>query len=130
PSSVKRLGGTDPDRTTDYTYDSYGRILTDHNFAGTITNVFKADTTLKDCLDTVTDRAGAVTTYDCDSAGDVTSETLAVAAKDLQPAQSRVTTKAYDGVGRLKSITTNDGTYTRTITNTYDNSGRLTRVDD
>jgi YD repeat-containing protein len=130
PSSVTRSNAQTTARTTSYTYDSYGRTLTEQNAAGTITNTYAADATLLDCLATMVDRANAETDHTCDPAGDVLTTTQVIAAVDQQPAQSRVTTKTYDKLGKLKTVQATDGVFTRTVTNTYDGSGRLTQSSD
>jgi RHS repeat-associated protein len=129
PSSVTRSGTGVTSRTTTYTYDSYGRILTDANAAGTLTNTFKSDATTN-CLEKVVDRTGAETTYVCNGAGDVTKITQKVRATGPQPLQNRVTDQTYDGVGRPKTVVTNDGSFTRTITTDYFADGALKEVRD
>src|SRR5439155_8917159 len=97
-------------RTTNYTYDGYGRVLTEQDAAGTTTTAYWADASNKDCAQTVTDPTGAATDYVCNLAGDITSTTVHVRAKDTQPAQdNRTTTTTYDDVGRVKTVTTSDG---------------------
>jgi RHS repeat-associated protein len=133
PSTVTRTGtGLSSSRTTTYTYDSYGRVLTDADGAGTITNTYGDGAGGGDqrCLTKVMDRASAETDYQCSSTGDVTQTTVVVPAVDLQSGQNRVTTKTYDKLGRPLTVQTVDGTTTRTITNTYDHSGFLTQIED
>jgi len=127
PDSETRtgVGGSavpDPARTTSYTYDVYGRVLTTQTAAGTLTNTFS---TTDACLGKTVDAAGAETDYTCDGAGDITQSTVVVPAKDTQAAQNRLTTTTYDGVGRVKTVTTPDSV---TI-DTYDAAGELTDVE-
>lgn len=130
PTSTTLSAAGQTSRTTSYTYDGYGRTLTEQDSTGTTTTAYWSDTSQKDCAQTLTDSTGAVTDYDCNLAGDDTSTTVHVRAKDAQPAQDRTTTKTYDGVGRVKTVTTSDGSVTRVVTNTYDDAGRLTQVAD
>jgi RHS repeat-associated protein len=102
---------------------------------GTFTKVWWAESNHKACLNETIDRAGAVTHYDCDSAGRITSVTVDVDAQRTQtPGQNRTTTFGFDAVGRpTTTITTNGVTppiTTRTVTNVWDLAGRLKQVND
>jgi len=129
PNTVTVSGSGVTSRTTTYTYDDYGRILTDQNAAGTIANTYYPDGLhpTASCLVKQVDRAGGETDFTCGPDGDVTAVTRVIAAVDTQPAQSRTTTTVYDTIGRAKTVTYPDASYTQ---NTYDGAGYLVEFRD
>jgi large repetitive protein len=72
-------------------------------------------------------QTGAVTTFECDDAGDVTEQTQIVRAVTgtEQFAQTRTTTSEYDSLGRVTKVTTPLGGSTITL---YDAAGRPVEV--
>ncbi len=120
------------DRTITYTYDDYGRKLTQITASGsanpeTTTYAYTNDPT---CMTSVTDPAGGVTNYTCDEAGDVTQVSRVIRAVVAQPAQTRMVTKTYNAEGLVASVTLPaNQTGTPNVQNTYDKAGRIKETD-
>jgi RHS repeat-associated protein len=105
PASVTETTTGGLQRSDSKTYDSYGRVLTDANAAGTETNVYSST---MPCLDHAVDRSGARTNYTCNSAGDIltTDQVVpAVAGTQQSTAQDRVTTTDYNALGQVTDVT-------------------------
>ena len=92
--------------------------------AATTTNVYTNNTTTS-CLTQLTDPTGAITTFACNGAGDVTQVSQQIRAVASQPAQTRITDTQYDDLGRVTKVTPPSGGYTQS---SYDQAGRLTSV--
>lgn len=97
----------------EYTYDYAGRVLTEKNPSGTITNTYNNNTGL---LTKVTDAKGNVTSYSYDKMGRVKSET----------SDERRVDYFYDEVGNIAQtrVYTDEDKYNVTK-NLYDNRSRL-----
>jgi len=126
--SAKDLASTENRRST-FTYNQYGQVLTTTTAAGTTqaattTNVYTNNTTTS-CLTQLTDPTGAITTFACNGAGDVTQVSQQIRAVASQPAQTRITDTQYDDLGRVTKVTPPSGGYTQS---SYDQAGRLTSV--
>jgi RHS repeat-associated protein len=126
--SAKDLATLENRRST-FTYNQYGQVLTTTTAAGTTqpaptTNVYTNNATTS-CLTQVTDPTGAITTFTCNGAGDVTQVSQQIRAVASQPVQTRVTDTQYDDLGRVTKVTPPSGGYTQS---SYDQAGRLTSV--
>jgi RHS repeat-associated protein len=142
----RRTSLTDPDgNETTWTYDALGRVTAETNELSK-TRTFEYDAAGE--LTEKTDRNGLATTYGYDGIGRLTTETWY--ASNGTTVVNTVTS-AYDAASRLTSVsdnysayaykydtaghlteTDNNGTATGLrviLTDTYDNIGRLTRVD-
>lgn len=120
---------TAENRRTTFTYNQFGQVLTTISAAGTpeaatTTNDWTNNTTTS-CLSQTTDPTGAVTTYTCNAAGDVTQVSQQVRAVGAQPSQTRTTDTLYDDLGRVTEVTAPSGGYTQT---SYDRAGRRISV--
>ncbi len=106
---------TEPNRTTAFTYDAHGNLLTEEITAGAATRSFAYTYTALGQVLTATDPRGNVTNYAYDARGDLTSITDAL---------GHVTSiTSYDGNGRPLTIIDPNGV---TTSLTYDPRGRLT----
>ena len=90
----------------------------------TTTNLYTNNTTTS-CLTQLTDPTGAITTFTCNGAGDVTQVSQQIRAVASQPAQTRITDTQYDDLGRVTKVTPPSGSYTQS---SYDQAGRLTSM--
>jgi RHS repeat-associated protein len=132
-------------RTWTYTYDSYGRMLTAKgsrtDVNSTTTYTYYTCTTGSQCgqLETVTDPAGNVTTYNTynahgqpltitDPNGMVTTLTYDNRLRLLsRQVGTDLTSFSYYPTGLLKQVTLPDSSY---VLYTYDNAHRLTEISD
>ena len=104
-----------PNRTTDFTYDANGNMLTKKITAGALTRSFAYTYNATGEVLTATDPRGNVTNYAYDAKGNLTSITDAL---------GHVTSfTSYDGAGRPLTIIDPNGV---TTSLTYDARGRLT----
>jgi YD repeat-containing protein len=138
-------------RVWQYTYDSYGQVLTatDPNNKATTTTYYAAThpdlgkrgnvATITNPLGhvttitaydlngrpvSVTDANGVVTTFTYHPRGWLTSRTVGASDPNITP---ETTTYDYDGVGQLTKVTLPNGSY---VQYTYDGAHRLTQVQD
>jgi RHS repeat-associated protein len=132
-------------RTWNYTYDSYGRVLTEQgprtDVSSTTTHTYNQCTTGGACgqLATVTDAVGHVTTYTTynahgqpltitDPNGVVTTLTYDARRRVLSSSTNGETTSfSYYPTGLLKTTTLPDGS---SMQYTYDGAHRLTQITD
>jgi YD repeat-containing protein len=106
---------TEPNRTTAFTYDAHGNLLTKTIAAGGVTRVFSYTYNADGQVLTATDPRGSVTHYAYDAEGNLASITDAL---------GHVTSfMSYDGAGRPLTIKDPNGV---TTSLTYDLRGRLT----
>ena len=106
---------TEPNRTTAFTYDANGNLLTKTITAGALTRSFAYTYNATGEVLTATDPRGNVTHYAYDAKGNLTSVTDAL---------GHVTSfTSYDGAGRPLTIIDPNGV---TTSLTYDPRGRLT----
>ncbi|MGB0684697.1 MAG: DUF6531 domain-containing protein, partial [Planctomycetota bacterium] len=123
---VKDEGSASGNRTTDYTYDKAGRLITVETPLGAET-AYEYDNLGRMTKDTVDiDDAGnehAETTYTYSAGGQRTQVT---------DSNGTITTWTYDSFGRELTVvyTVVDNTTTSTTTRTYDSYGRLDTVTD
>ena len=120
---------TSEDRRTTFTYNQFGQVLSTTSAAGTpaaatTTNDWTNNTTTS-CLTQTTDPTGAVTTFTCNPAGDVTQISQQIRAVGAQPSQTRTTDTVYDDLGRVTKVTAPSGGYAQT---SYDEAGRRISV--
>ncbi len=106
---------TEPNRTTAFTYDAHGNLLTEEIVAGAATRSFAYTYNAFGQVLTATDPRGNVTQYAYDAKGDLTSVT------DALGHVTNIT--SYDGKGRPLTIVDPNGV---TTSLTYDPRGRLT----
>ena len=135
---------TGPPRVWQYTYDSFGQVLTatDPNYKTTTTVYYAAnDPNLgkRGNVQTITNPLGHVTTFTAYDANgrplSITDPNGTVTALTYHPRgwlTSRTvggeqTTYDYDGVGQLTKVTLPDGSY---VQYTYDGAHRLTQIQD
>lgn len=122
----------DTTRTTTYGYDEFGRATTTTAFAGTpqvattVNSYLDGGGAATACLTKTTDPTGAISEFQCNGAGNVTSVTQKVRAVADQPAQDRITTTTYDAVGRVERVDPPGPAVTVT---TRDKAGRPRFVD-
>ena len=129
-TTVDLLPSPNVSRETDYKYNQYGQVWRVTTAAGTslaamTTNTYTNNATTS-CLTQTQDPTGAITTFACDAAGDVTQMSQQVQAVANQPAQTRTTSTEYDSLGRITKVTNPAGGYTIT---TYDQAGRPIQLD-
>ncbi|MGH9829251.1 MAG: RHS repeat protein, partial [Blastocatellia bacterium] len=106
---------TEPNRTTVFTYDANGNVLTKKITAGALTRSFAYTYNATGEVLSATDPRGNVTNYAYDAQGNLTSVTDAL---------GHVTSvTSYDGAGRPLAIIDPNGV---TTSLTYDPRGRLT----
>ena len=106
---------TEPNRTTAFTYDAHGNLLTEEIVAGALTRSFAYTYTALGQVLTATDPRGNVTNYAYDAKGDLTSVT------DALGHVTNIT--SYDTNGRPLTIIDPNGV---TTSLTYDLRGQLT----
>ncbi|WP_184642697.1 RHS repeat-associated core domain-containing protein [Variovorax guangxiensis] len=106
---------TEPGRTTAYTYDAIGNVLT-RTITDTVTNkaqLWQWTYNAQQLVDVATEPNGAVTSYTYDPRGNVLTSTNAL---------GHITSYAYDLANRVVSSTAPNGLVT---THTYDQRDRL-----
>lgn len=128
-SSKETLTGPNTTSTSGaYTYDRFGRVLTEKDIRGeTITHTYQDDQTSQTSCETETiDRVGLRRTRSCNPAGDIERETWHVQeGSDETTVVDRTTEWDYDTVGRVVQVRLPDGGQ-RDMT--YDEAGRMTEV--
>ncbi|MBI3647478.1 MAG: hypothetical protein HY240_01735, partial [Actinobacteria bacterium] len=141
PATYQRtdLTQSGPSYKTSYGYNSWGQTTSLTTAAGTSLAASTTSTYTNgtptfagwpggqvSCLTKVVGPSGEQTDYECNTAGDQTKMTQTVAATASQPAQTRVTSTAYDSLGRVVLLTPPSA---GTVSSTYDLAGRLTQTD-
>ena len=121
-------------RSTEYSYDGYGRIRTEEDALGGLTTSTYTDTGLVSCLTQRVDPTGAETSFTCNQAGDVLqsrTRVRAVPGTAQSVEQMRTVDTVVDELGRVVSVTApyEFGTSASAVTlSEYDAAGRLKKV--
>lgn len=137
--TVRALGGADS-RTTSYTYNDYGQVLTLTTAAGSTVNTYdngppswSGGPAVVSCLrSSVLKEPDATvvseTRLECNESGDVTKSTLLVppvAGTNQSTATDRVTQTTYDSLGRVLSVDhLGNGSTVPDLEYSYDLAGR------
>ncbi|WP_379554153.1 RHS repeat-associated core domain-containing protein [Qipengyuania sp. DGS5-3] len=112
--------GQGNDDITTFTYDTSGNLLTSSNAQGHVSTYGGYDANGRPT--TMTDANGQVTSYVYDELGRATSVTV---QHPTNPAKNAVTTMVYDAIGQVTEMTL---PATDTLLMDYDGAGRLTAM--